>query len=275
MTQQTYSGGPDHPGTHPHDDSPPTQVARDQASEVGQSAADAGRHVAGTAKEQAGEVARETRRQAGDLLDQARRQAKDQAKGGQQQAVQGLRSLAGELNRMADGGNDRGPLSDLTEQAAGRVHDLAGWLDRREPGDLVEEVRRLARRRPGAFLVGAAIAGVLAGRLTRGAVDAARDTDSGPSADVTTPLPAVRADVPPPMPAPYPGETLPPAAPRPYPGDAAPAPYPGDLPPAGHRPAPYPGDAPPPPVVPPVTRPDGTTVGEYVGDPRHQPGGPR
>ncbi len=37
-----------------------------------------------------------------------------------------------------------------------------------------------ARRRPGAFLLGAALAGVAVGRLTRGAVDAAR-SDSGPS----------------------------------------------------------------------------------------------
>ena len=39
----------------------------------------------------------------------------------------------------------------------------------------------MARRRPGAFLLGAVAAGVVAGRLTRGAVDAARsDDDSQP-----------------------------------------------------------------------------------------------
>ena len=35
----------------------------------------------------------------------------------------------------------------------------------------------MARRRPGAFLLGAVAAGVVAGRLTRGAVDAARSDD--------------------------------------------------------------------------------------------------
>ena len=39
-------------------------------------------------------------------------------------------------------------------------------------------MRRFARRRPGAFLLGAAVAGFVGGRLTRGIADEARD-DSG------------------------------------------------------------------------------------------------
>jgi len=52
-------------------------------------------------------------------------------------------------------------------------------LQNREPADLLEEVRSFARRKPGLFLLGAAAAGVLAGRLTSG-VKAAH-TDSGTS----------------------------------------------------------------------------------------------
>src|SRR5690348_5527696 len=77
---------------------------------------------------------------------------------------------------MADGGERQGVASALAAEAADRLGGLADWLNRREPGDLVEEVRRLARRRPGALLLGAAVAGVLAGRLTRGTIDAKRDT---------------------------------------------------------------------------------------------------
>jgi hypothetical protein len=61
---------------------------------------------------------------------------------------------------------------DLARQAADKAHAFAGWLDQRDPGSLLEEIRQLARRKPGTFLLGAALAGVAAGRLTRGAVDA-------------------------------------------------------------------------------------------------------
>jgi hypothetical protein len=83
---------------------------------------------------------------------------------------------------MADGnGVQQGMVTDLARQASDKAQDLAGWLESRQPGDLVEEVRDLARRKPGTFLLGAAVAGVLAGRLTRGTVDATRSegTETG------------------------------------------------------------------------------------------------
>src|SRR5688500_8839851 len=147
MTQHTSGpasaappAGPITTGDYRDSGTPTTEVARDQAGQVGGAAADAGRHVAGTAKEQAGQVADQARREAKDLLHQARGQVTEQARGGQQKATQALRSLAAELKEMT-GGERSGPASDLAAQAAGRVDDLAGWLDSREPGDLVQEVR--------------------------------------------------------------------------------------------------------------------------------------
>ncbi|MEK8109106.1 phage holin family protein [Micromonospora sp. M12] len=49
-----------------------------------------------------------------------------------------------------------------------RRQQAAGWLDEREPGEVLDEVRTYARRNPGTFLAGAAVAGLLVGRLTRG-----------------------------------------------------------------------------------------------------------
>ena len=51
------------------------------------------------------------------------------------------------------------------------MHGAASWLEQREPADLLDEVRNFARRRPGTFLIGAAVAGLAAGRLTRGLKD--------------------------------------------------------------------------------------------------------
>ena len=79
---------------------------------------------------------------------------------------------------MAEKSEQSGPATDLAHQAADKLGDMAQWLESREPGHLVEEVRDLARRKPGTFLIGAAVAGVLAGRLTRSAVQAAKDESS-------------------------------------------------------------------------------------------------
>jgi hypothetical protein len=80
---------------------------------------------------------------------------------------------------MVDGGDQTpsGPAADLVRQAGDKVDEIAGWLQNREPGDLVNEVRAFARRKPGVFLLGAALAGVVAGRLTTGVVAAHKDGD--------------------------------------------------------------------------------------------------
>jgi hypothetical protein len=164
-----------------------------------------------------------------------------------------------ELREMADGGRQSGPASEVARQAADRADRFADWLAAREPGDLLDEVRSFARRRPGAFLAGAALAGVVVGRLTRGAVDAAR-SDSGP--DVAPQGGYVRyGDR---------GPVLPYDAPLPGPAPTPPVLPPTAAPPVG---GPVPpefveGTDPFPPVTPSAPR----TVGEYaeeVGPPRH------
>ncbi|WBB66894.1 hypothetical protein [Micromonospora sp. WMMD812] len=150
---------------------------RDQARQVGSEAAHAGGAVAETAKEQGKEVGREAARQARNLYGEARTQLAAQTGEQQRRAAGGLRSLADEMRTMAEQGGQAGPVSELARQAADRVHGVAGWLEAREPGDLITEVRDYARRNPGTFLVGAAVLGVLAGRLTR---NLASGDDSGP-----------------------------------------------------------------------------------------------
>jgi hypothetical protein len=155
-------------------------VATEEAKNVGQTAAQAGSQVASTAADQAKQVAAETQRQAKDLLEQGRSQLKEQAVSQQQKAAQGLTSLAQELRGLADGSSSGapGPARDLLQQASGMVENFADRLQNREPAELLDEVRNFARRKPGLFLLGAAAAGVLAGRLTRG-VQAAHSDSSG------------------------------------------------------------------------------------------------
>ncbi|WP_181779740.1 hypothetical protein [Pseudonocardia pini] len=247
-TLPTSGSSPGTTGESPTDPLP--RVAQNEAATVGQTAADASRQVAGAAAEQAAQVGQEARSQAKDLLAQARRQATDQARSGQQKAGESLQALAFELHEMATAGERPGPVSDLAEQAAGRLESASRWLSEREPGDLVDEVRGLARRRPGAFLIGAAAAGLLVGRLTRGAIDANRDTNS-PTAPGSTTAPAP-ATTPPPAPEPY-ADPYGGAPPRTAhdPGRPAPTPPAAQWTDTGRVPSHAP-------------RPGATTVGEYV-----------
>jgi len=147
-----------------------TDVAKDEARNVGQTAAQAGSQVASTATDQAKNVVQETQRQAQDLLDQGRTQLRQQAGTQQQKAAEGLSTLAQQLRGMADGTGDGapGPARDLVQQASSKLEEFGGWLQNHEPAELLDEIRAFARRKPGTFLLGAAVAGVVAGRLTTG-----------------------------------------------------------------------------------------------------------
>jgi hypothetical protein len=174
----------DNAGSYPPqypDPQPPstTDVAREQAANVGQSVSDAGSHVAQTATDQARQVAAETARQARDLMGEATGQVRDQASVQQQRAAHQLHSVADELHEMVAKGGQSGLATEVAQQTADRLHGAASWLERREPGDLLTSVRDFARRRPGMFLAGAAIAGLAAGRLTRG-ITAASHSDDEP-----------------------------------------------------------------------------------------------
>jgi hypothetical protein len=172
-TYQTTGAAPDGNGT--------AEVAREQAAAVRQHAASAGGDIAQTTKEQGREVAAETGRQARDLAQEARTQLREQTVAQRDRATSSLRALGDELEQMAERGGQSGPATEIAHQAADRVRGVARFLENREPGDLLEEVRSYARRRPGAFLAGAAVAGVLVGRVVKASRAAEPATASGPS----------------------------------------------------------------------------------------------
>jgi len=144
--------------------------------------------TAAVARDQGKQVAAEARDQLSSLADQAKVQLEEQGGAQKERAVSGLRQLGDELERMLSGSPvSDGMTTDLVRQVATRARETASWLDEREPGDLVDELRDLGRRHPGAFLLGALTAGVVAGRVTRGVaqptIDAHTDTSSS-TADV-------------------------------------------------------------------------------------------
>ena len=154
-------------------------MAKDEAANVKDTAVDAGRNVAGTAKEEAANVAAEAGQQAKSLLSSATSELRSQAGTQQGRLASTIKSYADELHGLVDGTpQSGGPLTDLAHQAAEKGSEIARWLEDREPADVLDEVRNFARRRPVAFLGLCALAGVLAGRVTRGAVAANTSVDS-------------------------------------------------------------------------------------------------
>ncbi len=164
----------------------------DKATDSAQVGKQAATDVAQTAAEHANQVATEAQRQARNLLGEARDQLRGQVGDQQRNAVTRLRSWGDELRSMANGSQHDGLANDLVGQAGDRAHAVADWLNGRRPEDLLEDLRRFARRRPGAFVFGALAGGLVAGRLTRGVV-AAHSDDTGAAA-LPPATPAVGAD---------------------------------------------------------------------------------
>jgi len=139
------------------------------AKQVAGTAADETRHVADVAGQEAQNVGQEAKERAKDLMTHLRSQAQEQSSTQKDRLVDTLRQFSDELQQMADSSGSSGLANDVVRQVSSKARDLYQNMEHREPGDLLDEVRRFARRRPGTFLLGAAAAGVLAGRLTRGA----------------------------------------------------------------------------------------------------------
>lgn len=156
-----------------------TDVAKDEAAAVGRDARAGAEQVAQTAKDEARQVADEAKTQVQTLYAQVRDDVSIQAHAQQQRAAEGLHGLAGELDQMAQHG-EGSMASGLVGQAAQRLDGVAGWLEDREPTDLLDDVLRYARRNPGTFLAICGLVGLVGGRLTRSLRDDA--TDDAPAA---------------------------------------------------------------------------------------------
>ena len=161
-----------------------TDVAKQEARATGEQVKEGGKHLADVGKDEARNVTSEASQQAKALWQQTRSELTEQGAQQQQRAAQGLHSLSGELRSMGSSSGQNGVASDLATQASQHVENLARWLEEREPGAVVEEVKGFARRRPGLFLASAAALGVLGGRLSRGLAAEQQDQSSAQAASV-------------------------------------------------------------------------------------------
>jgi vacuolar-type H+-ATPase subunit H len=154
-------------------------TAAGQTGQVASTAAEGGKWVAATAQEgtkevvstavdQVAQVAEEVTTQARNLIDESKNQLRSQATSQTQQIASSLRQVGDQVQALVEGRTEEaGPVADYARQAAQAVNRWASQIDERGYEGVITDVQRFARRRPGTFLLGAAIAGFGVGRLIR------------------------------------------------------------------------------------------------------------
>lgn len=188
-----------------------SQTTTERAQDAASTAADEGRHVAGVAKDEAADVASEAvhhaRNLVGDAVHQISDQVGEQSRSQRDRLSGNLRSLGDDLEKMATDSGASGLAADLAREVADRAHAISSHLDGREPGELLDDVRSFARNRPGTFLLGALAAGIVAGRLARGAKDGAEAASAANATPTAPETPAAQGlTTNPPRPAASPGQ---------------------------------------------------------------------
>lgn len=143
--------------------------------------------VAGTAGEQARAVMGEARQQAGTVVGDLRGRAMDEAEGQAKRVADTLRQWANDLSGLAERAESDSPARGMVSQAADKGQRAADYLERQGVEGLVSDLRGFARRRPGAFLGGALLAGMAVGRLAKAAGAASRTQGPGQEPAAGTP----------------------------------------------------------------------------------------
>ena len=131
--------------------------------------------VKGTALDQGSRVTGEVVEQGKTVVEEARTQLAGQANAQSRRLADALSSLGDEVRALADGRPEEASTvqpyvssaADAVYEAADRVYGLAQDIDSRGITGVLDDVQSFARRRPAAFLVGAAIAGFGLGRAVR------------------------------------------------------------------------------------------------------------
>ncbi|MFF6785648.1 hypothetical protein [Streptomyces sp. NPDC012510] len=155
------------------------ETARAEASATAGQAKQAASQVAGTAADQAKAVAGEARQQVGVAVQDLRGRARDEARTQTRRAAGALRNWADDLEGLADNARSDSPARSLAAQAADGGHRAADYLDREGVEGVLSEMQGFARRRPGAFLGGALLAGLAVGRLVKVAAKADQSSGNG------------------------------------------------------------------------------------------------
>jgi hypothetical protein len=167
---------------YPSGDDP--SKAQQVAGQAKTAATHAATDIKDTAAEQAQRVGHETKVQVRSVVSDVRQQVGQQARTQNDKLVGSIRQTADHLDEMRSQHGDT-PTAAVVARVADGGRQLADYLDRNGPDGVLREVEDFARRRPGAFLATALVAGFVVGRLGKGVAKA--DPDAGkPAGDSFT-----------------------------------------------------------------------------------------
>jgi len=161
------------------------QGAAQAAGQAAESAGHAAREVVGTAAEQGRQLAGQVGDQTRSVVADVRRSVAGQLHTGHQQMADGLRRIADDLGAMTGERGDT-PAGQLVQRLSESGRRAADYLQERGPEGLLDDVQDFARRRPGTFLLAAAAAGFVVGRLGRTTARAVRSNDATSSPSAST-----------------------------------------------------------------------------------------
>lgn len=123
--------------------------------------------VASTAKEQTRSFAGEARSETGHVINDVQARLREEAEDRAKKASGNLRRWSQDLESMAEHAETESSVGDVVRQVAEGGRGTADFLDERGVDGLLDEARDFARRKPMAFLVGAAVAGFALGRILK------------------------------------------------------------------------------------------------------------
>ncbi|MGW4209124.1 hypothetical protein ACWEIJ_14145 [Lentzea sp. NPDC004789] len=144
-------------------------AAQDEGSEVAQHAREAAGQVGSTVRDQASHVTHETAAQARNVVRDVRERVAAEAEDQAVRVSKQLGRIADELGEMASTAPPSSMTAGAIRGAADTSRQAARFLDERGAQGLLDSARDYARRRPGTFLLGAAVAGFLVGRIAKSA----------------------------------------------------------------------------------------------------------
>jgi len=142
--------------------------AKQAATTVAGEAGDKANTVAASAKSEARSVANDARDQAADVLGTTRNELKERAAEQTKTLSATISDISRQLGDMADGSNEpEAQVASLARSAADSLGQRAERLDDGGFDGMIDDAKRFARNRPGAFLLGSVAAGFAIGRLAK------------------------------------------------------------------------------------------------------------
>ena len=173
------------------------ETAGQEGAAVTQHARQAAGEVRSTAREQVGQVADEATSQAKHVVHDMRERVAAEAEEQARRVSRQIGRIADELGTMADGSGPDSLTAGALRQVSDAGRQAARYLDERGAHGLLDSAQDFARRKPGTFLIGAAVAGFLVARAAKsmsGGREQAQPqypqrgyTDQTPTTPVTTP----------------------------------------------------------------------------------------